>query len=806
MKKILFIGFLVGLSLYGFTQKQIKQYEYWFDNSYQTKTAINITPTISHILNATIPTSGLPEGLHTFRIRFQDVYGVWSTTDNQFFIKLPLNLPIGENKISGYRYWLDKDFSNQKTVKVTTLVNPLVFNNLIINIPPPAKATPNNYEFYPNPSTGDKITYHSQFLFYSQFKDLTDKWSRVTADSVLQPYSVIIRCDSLSRGISVVKDYPKVDTIHFFKSKVEVGDSLVFKSSQPLIIDMFDPAGKKINTISKEESINDNGFHALLDGEYYALVHGFNTANTISYTLHYSHYPKFCVLKYNRKIVKNNGTDTITFKGNGFSKITKFSLKSGGNTVAGENILCNYLTVVKAGFTFVNTPVGLYDIYVNYGDTTIVIEKGLEVVSSFMQTVLFGDVSMPKKGNYSFAGVYEYDNLIIDEGTSLLSYGISQLVIKVKGKLQIGKDVVIRVRNGYYDNDPYNPTSNIIKENLRFYASYFEDGYSLYPNTYGRGGDGGNGADGGNGYDIPQLLGCGGSGGGGGGGGFGGGFGGNGGLYGIGSGGIGMDGGYGYANGGRGGFGGFNSILSTGGGAVNIGSSPANSSIILRGGGGGAGGGGNGGDGAKSGLALGDDGWGGAGGGGGGYGGGILLISANEITSDPISKPLFFPLGQKGGNGGEGGGRFPVNGSDGKSGEDGLLIINTPNQVPNFVSSTDAYGSNSSPQIGGHGLVSGVAKVFYNVDISPNSIKNVSSTINSGLTIYPNPANDKVNLKTTADLYSKIIICSLTGERIKIVNVFKPITEVDISNLPKGIYLIRLETKEGSNIGKLIKK
>ena len=221
MQKLFFIGLLVGLSVGCFAQKQIKQYEYWFDNSHQAKKTITITPLTSFTLNTTISTSGLPEGLHTLRIRFQDVSGVWSTAENQFFnktrtisnngivkyeywfdndnevrkietitakdsitlissiscgylqeglhtlrmrfqdktgawstvsnqffIKQPNRLPIGENKIIAYRYWVDKDFAKQITVNVDP-VNPLNLSS--INIPAPKKATPDNYEFFPDP-------------------------------------------------------------------------------------------------------------------------------------------------------------------------------------------------------------------------------------------------------------------------------------------------------------------------------------------------------------------------------------------------------------------------------------------------------------------------------------------------------------------------------------------------------------------------------------------------------------------------------------------------------------------------------
>jgi hypothetical protein len=697
-------------------------------------------------------------------------------------------------------------------------VNPLVLSNVLINVPKPTNATPDNYEFYPNPLSRHKITYHNQFLFNSQFEDKENQWSVVNVDSVLQPYSVNVQCDTLLSGVPKVKNYPKNDTIHFFMVKVIAGDSLIFKSNKSLIIDLFDPSGKKIETISKLQSINNNAFYAKLDGEYYALVHGFSSADSGTYTLNYTHFPKYCILSYNRTTVENNGTDILVFKGNGFTKNTKITFTYGGNSVVGETILCNYLTVLQASFTFKNTPVGQYDISINYGDTSIVIEKGLQVVDSLTHTVLYGTVSMPTKGDYPFAGVYEYNNLILEDGTTLLSYGISQLVIKVRDTLSIGKDVVIRVRNGYYTDAPFNSISNITKENINNYVSYKGAGYSLYTNIYGKGGNGGNGANGGMG--INQLIylgygqyytiyGNGGSGGGGGGGGFGGGDGGYKGIYGVGTGGNGISGGSGYDNGGSGGFGGQNTLISTGGGAVDVGANSYPSSTAT--GGGGSGGGGNGGTGAMFGSASYGNGYGGPGGGGGGYGGGILVIAANEIICDTISKPMFLALGQKGGNGGLGGvGASTVsNGGAGTNGENGLVIINTPNQIPEFVYSVASYGSNYSPMIGGHGLVSGTAIVFENVDELENTITNVL-TDGKGkdfLTIYPNPATEKVYVKTPFNSdNSNIVICTLIGERIIEIIAAQETTEVDISNLQKGIYLVRFESNVGINVCKLIKK
>jgi hypothetical protein len=62
-----------------------------------------------------------------------------------------------------------------------------------------------------------------------------------------------------------------------------------------------------------------------------------------------------------------------------------------------------------------------------------------------------------KNGDYDFAGIYEFENLTIGDNVEITSSGISQLVIYVNGTLTLGKNVVIRVRNGFYPNAPQNP-------------------------------------------------------------------------------------------------------------------------------------------------------------------------------------------------------------------------------------------------------------------------------------------------------------------------------------------------------------
>jgi len=117
MRKGLFIGFFLGLlALSSFAQRQIKQYEYWFDANYSAKKSSPVTLSSTYMLTSSFLTKGLPEGLHTFIIRFQDNEGAWSVPVNQFFVKIPVT---SDHSINKYEYWFDDNTSGGKNVTLT---------------------------------------------------------------------------------------------------------------------------------------------------------------------------------------------------------------------------------------------------------------------------------------------------------------------------------------------------------------------------------------------------------------------------------------------------------------------------------------------------------------------------------------------------------------------------------------------------------------------------------------------------------------------------------------------------------------
>ncbi len=69
---------------------------------------------------------------------------------------------------------------------------------------------------------------------------------------------------------------------------------------------------------------------------------------------------------------------------------------------------------------------------------------------------------------------------------------------------------------------------------------------------------------------------------------------------------------------------------------------------------------------------------------------------------------------------------------------------------------------------------------------------------------YPNPVRDVVNL-TNQDNVIRIRVISLTGKTL--IDIKTPKKNINLSHLPKGMYLINFDLKDGKRVArKLVKK
>ena len=77
------------------------------------------------------------------------------------------------------------------------------------------------------------------------------------------------------------------------------------------------------------------------------------------------------------------------------------------------------------------------------------------------------------------------------------------------------------------------------------------------------------------------------------------------------------------------------------------------------------------------------------------------------------------------------------------------------------------------------------------------------TAIIEGLNLYPNPvSNGKVYITTKNDLDKEIIIFDVLGK--KVLQTVMSSRELNVSSLPSGVYIIKINEKEASATRKLI--
>jgi photosystem II stability/assembly factor-like uncharacterized protein len=69
---------------------------------------------------------------------------------------------------------------------------------------------------------------------------------------------------------------------------------------------------------------------------------------------------------------------------------------------------------------------------------------------------------------------------------------------------------------------------------------------------------------------------------------------------------------------------------------------------------------------------------------------------------------------------------------------------------------------------------------------------------------YPNPSSDKFNIETSIEGY--LSIQNLSGQELLNQTIFKPSTQIYITNLPSGVYFMRFMNDKTVQVRKIIKK
>ena len=77
----------------------------------------------------------------------------------------------------------------------------------------------------------------------------------------------------------------------------------------------------------------------------------------------------------------------------------------------------------------------------------------------------------------------------------------------------------------------------------------------------------------------------------------------------------------------------------------------------------------------------------------------------------------------------------------------------------------------------------------------------------SKFSLYPNPSTDKITIETsTTPIKSQLSMMNLNGQEVLTRQITESKTQIDISNLPSGVYFVRLTNDKTVEVGKFVKE
>lgn len=152
------------------SEKQISNFEYWFDSDLANRNVLDVNPenNISYIEQLDL--SSLTAGLHTITARFQDNNMIYSPSVTRYFIKTPSSGLQEGTEITAYRYWTNDSVMNFTELET---ISPGIILIDTIDM---------------------RLYAKGEYILNMQFKDSNGRWSSAITDTINKlsyPYAVI---------------------------------------------------------------------------------------------------------------------------------------------------------------------------------------------------------------------------------------------------------------------------------------------------------------------------------------------------------------------------------------------------------------------------------------------------------------------------------------------------------------------------------------------------------------------------------------------------------------------------------------
>ncbi|MBR5664459.1 MAG: T9SS type A sorting domain-containing protein [Bacteroidales bacterium] len=73
----------------------------------------------------------------------------------------------------------------------------------------------------------------------------------------------------------------------------------------------------------------------------------------------------------------------------------------------------------------------------------------------------------------------------------------------------------------------------------------------------------------------------------------------------------------------------------------------------------------------------------------------------------------------------------------------------------------------------------------------------------TSLNVFPNPASDRISVECETEM-RRVTLCNALGQQMLRVTPNAPQAELQVSGLPRGLYLLRVQTASGSAVRKVV--
>mgnify|MGYP003604592619 CR=1 FL=1 len=145
-----------------------------------------------------------------------------------------------------------------------------------------------------------------------------------------------------------------------------------------------------------------------------------------------------------------------------------------------------------------------------------------------------------------------------------------------------------------------------------------------------------------------------------------------------------------------------------------------------------------------------------------------------------------------------------LNWANGGSSTAGTIVSGTVVVNPLDISLYNVYLGNGYNATGGSGT-------WNNLSVTLNGVAEVTASANdfvsSKFSIYPNPANDVLNISNADFQIKQVGITDINGRAIKTIiqSIPSQETTIDVSDLSAGVYFLVINTTEGKAVKKFVK-